>query len=565
MKKIIFAIFFILNFAGIAIAEERSEQEIINAAKQVLIPSGLHNRISINGEISILRKDEQLSVVGYEDGRLVFIANDDLFDAVLGYTDEPVTGELPPAMKWWMKAMNESLATYLINGKALKDSRPAPVYSEAIEPMITTKWDQGTPYNNLCPEYKENNIKKRYVTGCVATAMSQVMNYHQWPIKGKSSHSYYLYDENGTRTRLYANFGNTTYDWANMLDVYNKNATYTTEQAKAVSTLMYHCGVAVDMSYAKDGSGAYTKDASIALKKYFDYHQDIRTYYREVIHVDEWMDMVYREINDKCPILYGGSRNDGGHAFVLDGYNASGKVHVNWGWSGSGDGYFDIAKLDGYTQMQELIIVRKPDDTRYSKKFASTWGLLHPLTAKLVLNKITLSTTGLASFCEENFNGYIGIMVMDTITKKAELLGKYEQKISDFPYGYGYSQFSVSASLGNLKDGTYRVYLGSLDDKDTEWQAVRSKEDVCNSYILVKEGAQATLTAEKSSKWIYDIITSIDEIENTSNNEEGTIRVYDLSGKQVYVSDVKKFQIDNIPATGVLIIRNGSLVKKIIK
>jgi hypothetical protein len=156
-------------------------------------------------------------------------------------------------------------------------------------------------------------------------------------------------------------------------------------------------------------------------------------------------------------------------------------------------------------------------------------------------------------------------MVMDTITKKAELLGKYEQKISDFPYGYGYSQFSVSASLGNLKDGTYRVYLGSLDDKDTEWQAVRSKEDVCNSYILVKEGAQATLTAEKSSKWIYDIITSIDEIENTSNNEEGTIRVYDLSGKQVYVSDVKKFQIDNIPATGVLIIRNGSLVKKIIK
>lgn len=307
MKKIIFAIFFILNFAGIAIAEERSEQEIINAAKQVLIPSGLHNRISINGDISILRKDEQLSVVGYEDGRLVFIANDDLFDAVLGYTDEPVTGELPPAMKWWMKAMNESLATYLINGKALKDSRPAPVYSEAIEPMITTKWDQGTPYNNLCPEYKENNIKKRYVTGCVATAMSQVMNYHQWPIKGKSSHSYYLYDENGTRTRLYANFGNTTYDWANMLDVYNKNATYTTEQAKAVSTLMYHCGVAVDMSYAKDGSGAYTKDASIALKKYFDYHQDIRTYYRDVIHVDEWMDMVYRELNDKCPILYGGS------------------------------------------------------------------------------------------------------------------------------------------------------------------------------------------------------------------------------------------------------------------
>ena len=90
-------------------------------------------------------------------------------------------------------------------------------------------------------------------------------------------------------------------------------------------------------------------------------------------------------------------------------------------------------------------------------------------------------------------------------------------------------------------------------------------KSVINSYILVKEGAQATLTAEKSSKWIYDIITSIDEIENTSNNEEGTIRVYDLSGKQVYVSDVKKFQIDNIPATGVLIIRNGSLVKKIIK
>ena len=179
MKRLFIAVFLTLGITTLSFAEKRSDLELINAAMQVLNSKGEQRRTSVNSEICILERAEQLTIVGYKDGRYAFIANDDSFEPVLGYTDEPVTGELPPAMKWWMKAMNESLATYLINGKALTDLRPAPVYSEAIEPMITTKWDQGTPYNNLCPEYKENNIKKRYVTGCVATAMSQVMNYHQ--------------------------------------------------------------------------------------------------------------------------------------------------------------------------------------------------------------------------------------------------------------------------------------------------------------------------------------------------------------------------------------------------
>lgn len=566
MKKFIIAISLILSFTGVAFAEERSEQEILNAAKQVLNSNAMQRKTSINNEISILRKDEQLSIVGYRDGRWAFIANDNQFDAVLGYTDEAVVSEIPPALEWWIKAMDASLNMRLSEGKRQTKIMKAGKYSDAIEPLVTTKWNQDAPYNNLCPEYTVNYIKHKYVTGCVATSMAQVMNYHEHPVKGTGSNSYYLYDDKGTRTRVYANFGNTTYDWANMLDVYRTNS-YTAEEAKAVATLMYHCGVSVKMQYAQDGSGALSQDACTALAKNFGYHQNIKVYYRDIYHVDEWMDIVYRELNDKCPIIYGGARNDGGHSFVLDGYDATGKVHVNWGWGGQGDGYFDIAKLDGYSQMQDMVIVRKPDDTRYTDRFASTWGLVEPLTASIAITNVTMSASGIFNFNHHNFNGYIGVMIMDLASNKTQLLTKYDEKIVDFPFGYGYSKFNLKFNIGGLADGTYRIYFGTLDDNDTEWQPVRSKEGVCNSYILSMNSGQGSLKSDDSSKWIYDIITGIDEITIPQDGNSNGTRVFDITGKLVYSSKSTSFNINDIPHKGINIIRqtDGTIKKVMMK
>lgn len=574
MKKLFIAFFLTVCFTNVAVADERTDHEMIMAAKQVLNGKGEQKKAGANAEPKILRRSQQLSIVGYEDGRCAFISNDDSFEPVLGYTDHAVTESLPPALEWWIETMNRSLANYLAKGNApqrlmsVENIRmnAAAKYADEVAPLLTTKWDQETPYNNLCPQYIVNNIKYRYVTGCVATAMAQVMNYYQYPAKGTGSRSFYLYDESGKRTRVYANFGNTTYDWENMLDVYGKNATYTNEQATAVATIMYHCGVAVDMNYAPDGSGAMCNASGTALIKYFNYHSDIMTHYREITHSAQWMDMIYRELNDGCPIIYGGASNQGGHAFVFDGYNKDGKVHVNWGWSGSGDGYFDVAKLNGYANGQEMTIVRKPDDTRYTDKLSSIWGVVEGITAKVIINKLSITAKGLFNFTNHgNFNGYLGIMAMDSITNDTRLLSQSE-KLTGIQYGAGTMQFVMNATLNNIADGVYRIYLASKDDTDTEWVPVRSKEDVCNSYILTVKNGGFSLKEEKSSQWIFDLITGIDEIDFSNvTSADNTIRVFDISGKQIYSSPSNTFNKENIPGNGIMIIREGDRVRKIAK
>lgn len=532
MKKLSITLLLICGFSCLSLADERTDHEMIKAAMQVLNAKGEQRKAGINAEPTILRRSEQLSIVGYKDGRWTFIANDDNIEAVLGYTDSAVTGSLPPALEWWIEAMNVSLAEQLASGETFTTVRPVLDYSAEVAPLITTKWDQSAPYYDLCPEFSVNNIKKHCLTGCLATAMAQVMNYHEYPIKGTGSRSFYVYDDKGTRTRVYANYGNTTYDWANMLDVYGKSGTYSVEQGKAVATLMYHCGVAVEMQYGIEESGALCNDAGTALRKYFNYHENVMTHYRDIIHKAEWMNMIFRELSDGCPIIYGGASSQGGHAFVLDGYNADGKVHVNWGWSGSGDGYFDVAKLNGYSQVQEMVIVRKPDDTRYTDKCYSLWGILEGLTAKLVINNVTLTARMFANFKNHtNFNGYIGVMAMDTVTHEVKALGRNAEKFSDIQYGAGTTQYTASASISGLADGVYRIYLASKDDSDPDWQPVKSKEGVCNSYILTLNNGASALKPEDNSKWMYDIITGIDDV--YYGNSSKAVGIYNLNGMRM--------------------------------
>ena len=165
--------------------------------------------------------------------------------------------------------------------------------------------------------------------------MAQVMKYHDYPEKGKGYNRWTFYPNgnNSTGTTVRVNFAN-TYDWKNMLDKYTRGK-YNDTEAKAVAVLMKDCGGSVSMQYAKDGSGAYAADACRALRNNFKYHKAIKLYTRAFYPKDAWMDLIYRELNDNCPILYGGATTQGfGHEFVFDGYDKNGLVHVNWGWEG---------------------------------------------------------------------------------------------------------------------------------------------------------------------------------------------------------------------------------------
>ena len=204
--------------------------------------------------------------------------------------------------------------------------------------LCTTKWNQNSPYNLYAPAATGGPGGRCYA-GCVATAMSQVMKYWDHPVQGTGSHSYFCpgYGQQS------ANFGATTYDWENMPNTLN-NANQT--QIDAVATLMYHCGVAVNMGFAPDGSGAYSQDVPTAVKAYFGYcnqttHEQ-RVYYTRA----QWMDKLKEHHDLRWPVYYSGQSSEGGHAFVCDGYNDADMFHFNWGWGGSDNAFFDFDLID---------------------------------------------------------------------------------------------------------------------------------------------------------------------------------------------------------------------------
>lgn len=279
-----------------------------------------------------------------ERGAFVIVAGDDRLPQVLGYGEKGdfTASALPPSVKYWMDEMNRQIA-YLQSHDNVTAHQPAKRAS-AVGPLLTTRWNQSEPYNNLCPTYTDGSGNTyRAVTGCVATAMAQVMNYHEWPAVGRGSHEYTCNVNNMTSTDLFADFSQSVYRWDLMLDDYTPNSSE--ESCEAVARLMSDAGISVEMSYGSS-SGASENDALDALKRYFDYNDKCYLLARDYFSVDEWEQLLVDELSARRPILYCGQSNEGGHAFVLDGFNTDGYYHFNWGWGGYYDGYFLMSALN---------------------------------------------------------------------------------------------------------------------------------------------------------------------------------------------------------------------------
>ncbi len=203
-----------------------------------------------------------------------------------------------------------------------------------VDPLLSTLWNQGTYYNQLCPT-DPNGPGGHVWAGCVATAMGQVMKYHDHPDQGTGSHSYYAAGY-GTQS---ANFGVTTYEWSSMPNQINSNNL-------PIATLLYHLGVSVDMQYSPNGSGAYSSDARDALVDYFSYSPNAQLLPKNSFPIETFIYKLQNELNLNRPVYYSGSGSGGGHAFVCDGYQGDDYFHFNWGWSGYGDGYFYLNNLN---------------------------------------------------------------------------------------------------------------------------------------------------------------------------------------------------------------------------
>ena len=194
-----------------------------------------------------------------------------------------------------------------------------------VDPILKDSWYQDAPHYNMCPLDKDGN---RCLVGCVATAMTQVMHYWNWPAKGTGYHEYV--DEKGCGQKLSANFGEHTYDWPNILDTY-KEGEYTKEQADAIALLSSDCGIAVNMTYGAESSASRSFYQSIALANYFDYDRGVQMLYRDFYSLEEITLILKKELAAGRPVLASGGNNVRSHAFVIDGYDENDWFHLHIG------------------------------------------------------------------------------------------------------------------------------------------------------------------------------------------------------------------------------------------
>lgn len=356
-------------------AAPRTLRQMKTAAAGVLTRhfANIHRSAPATG-LEVLRHDSATAVIGYRGGGYAVVTTDDLLPEVLGYSDTRFNPD-NKNLQWWLRAQEQAGQACIAAGVAPRVTTPTQAgFPSEVAPMVTTNWGQEEPYNNLCPPGSDSGTGQwqgyggtgRCVTGCVATAMAQVLNYKRIPTEMSGQRtlrvnqgSYYsthyvsyTYDFSNPDNKI---------DWDNMLDNYYEGQ-YSEAQGRAVANLMLACGFACDMEYATDGSGAYTDSACYGMNRYFGIDCEYRD--RSQYNEPEWMAMIYNELANDRPLMYAGVDPNpylgGGHEFVFDGYNAQGQVHVNWGWDGSDNGYFDVATLDvqsySWSQYQDMVI-----------------------------------------------------------------------------------------------------------------------------------------------------------------------------------------------------------------
>lgn len=355
--KALTALFFLL-FVGAVYADSLDEEEARYAAAQFFNPSSQSSRLRAKGLQFELRSnghEDGYYIFDRPEGGTVFVADDDAIGyTVLGYTDEDSfdVENLPIGLQDWLEQVGV-LMDAVHEGKINRANAPKKSRDIVVDALIKTTWNQGVPFNNLCPMLDG----KRCITGCVATAMAQVMKYWRWPNHGYGSVTYT--DTYGCKQELSQNLSANNYNWDNMLDTYTAG-NYSTAQANAVATLMRDCGYAVHMQYAPDASSANVDPLIMA--NYFHYSSAAKERFSYAYPEEMWHEFIRQDLLAQRPVLYSGRNDDdGGHQFILDGFDTSGYYHVNWGWGGNKDGWFILTNLNGYNDKQYMINELKPD------------------------------------------------------------------------------------------------------------------------------------------------------------------------------------------------------------
>ncbi len=519
MKKITLSLFVFLFIAWSADAKIRNQNDARELAGTFLLKNQSNlmkapasaSRIALSYVCS--NTDVQSSTVNQplyyvynigENAGFVIVSADDRANAVLGYSDSGSfdINNIPDNFRKWLGYYTKELVYLSEKPESSSDLVPqiiqgnektvkAPKTANAgVAPLLGgIKWNQNSPYNDMCPLLPPANTT-RAVTGCIATAMAQIMKYYQWPVSGTGSNTY---TTSTLGIPVSVDFSATTYDWANMTDTYSSSSTQA--QKDAVATLMYHCGAGTNMDFNTE-SGTSINAAAYALKNYFGYDTNIQLNHRDYYTRAEWIAMLKSEIDGSRPVLYSGSSQTAGHAFVCDGYDNDDFFHFNWGWGGLSNGFFAITALNpgdvgigggdgkGYNLYQSILKgIQKPNPASVESFVLYTDTLLKSSVVSTARHgNFDITLTNFYNFGVNTFNGSIGLALYNT-SGLVHIVDQGDVSINSY-YGWGELSFTSLNIPGNVANGIYKLYAVYKGTAETDWQKVRGHVGTPN-YLTV--------------------------------------------------------------------------------
>lgn len=473
-----------------------------------------------------------------ESGYLI-VSADDVAAPVLGYSDTGIFDpeKMSPSMRWWLEeysaqiraAAAENAGSYEVTAREDRDP---------IGPLLQTKWDQGEPYNNYCPIYEYKGKEYPTYTGCVATAMAQVMKYHNWPDKAAEDAMISYQWHNGTSVvTLSEDFSNYEFQWDLMIDDYRDS--HTKEQANAVAKLMQACGYSVSMSYGTSASGSFGAKVGGALVNYFKYDAGLHNEPREMYSSAAWDNMIYENLKTCGPVLWWGSGSVG-HCFVCDGYRGDGFYHFNWGWGGLSDGYYLLDALNpgstgvgggtgGFNNGQGVLLGVKPAGNDSPAKRRYTFYASQGITETFVSGSLLSMFGTFSNLSPYMVNATFKFRIFAEVNGEEKYLTSCTASIpsagTEFypPYYESMIECNIPESL---EDGTYHIYPAV--EFDGEEHVFASAPGYPDYVIYTREGGVNKAELHQTASL---------EVENLCANVNNLI----YNGKRFRVTGTAKF------------------------
>lgn len=482
-------------------------------------------------------------VASYGEGQgYVIVSGDDCASTILGYSTSGNFDydKFPENKKAWLENYARQVAYAATTGNEGGDESQK-VYPE-IPQMLKTQWDQEAPYNNLLESYIDSKGDTQGVcTGCVATAMAQVINYHKWPetVRGMGQATMIRDSRTMQTDTLTLNMDGDVLDWNNMLDNYVDPKTQQTigtdEQQQAVALLMRDCGYSVEMNYNGLGngqSGASHSKVCKALVENFNYDLGTHTELADWYTTEQWDSLVYAELANG-PIIFGGSASIsvGGHEFVCDGYDGNGKFHMNWGWGGNSDDYFKLTALKpgkyNFSSRQGIVAgMRKPQEGSQSVDELALSMPITPVTADRTWLEVPLQ-----NYSPRTVDYNVGLQITDKTTGKAETIPMMTRRMSNCAS----NRFGMFLDNLRLADGTYNL-RPIYNNGDGNWK-------VCHKSNAFVSDVDMTVTNGKmefsSSHTDFICIDAYTYTECLYNNTPDTLKISIWGNGGIYETNYK--------------------------